>query len=225
MAGHAAFVKWMPGIEPPDVASRVLLGDFTFAYPTAIDGAFDLAMYVDAGDAIAAADALLAMITGDAAADRITAHTEHAIEPFEDLPVHIFRAMDGWLAVAFPEREAWHAFTMAFLRRGMFRRVPHDAAWHSAEANELATLVLDTHHADDAEGTAQTYGVPCVALPDWQDEAQAKALGVVASRTPSYLLADVIRYAALVPMPAADVGSAAGFRRRLEVLLGEASPN
>jgi len=217
----AVFLKLMPGTSVPALPGPSSGGSSRLMFPTPTEGAFDVALFSSSAHAVSAAEAALAWLAG---APEIAPAAVSAAGPpeLDRMPIHVFRAMDGWLAVAFPDRQAWHAFSMAFLRRGLFRSVPHDAAWHSTEANELAMMVLDTHHAEDAAGTAQTYGVPCVALPRWQDDAQAVALGVAANHTPSFRLADTVRYGALVSLGGALLPDEGGFRHYLRRLAARA---
>lgn len=189
------------------------------AGPVALDGSFESAVCFE-GDRISATAAALALDVALALAEGRAVGTSDGLlrweplaaspappapTPIDSLPggvaAQIFRAMDGWDVVALPDREAWLTFAMAFLRRNVFLRVPHDAAWHSAAANSLATLTVDTHHAEDVAGTAATYGVPCAVVPGWLDDEQAVRFGVRQSRTPSWRLSDDLQYAALLPVP------------------------
>ena len=88
------------------------------------------------------------------------------------------------------------------------------------EVNELATLVLGTHRAEDIEGTSQTYDVPCLALRDWLDETQSVDGGSLEA-TPSSLLASSLQYAALVRfddrLPTGDAGTDQMLRRLVAI--------
>jgi hypothetical protein len=218
-----ACYRWWEGRGPqaadsvrtPGVAAARAAG------PVALEGAFDAALCFEgealsAGAAARALDGALALAEGRAGAlpgGRVAwepvapASAVANPTPIDALPpgvaAQVFRAMDGWDVVALPDREAWLTFAMAFLRRNVFLRVPHGAAWHSAAANGLATLTVDTHHAEDVAGTAATYGVPCAVVPGWLDDEQAARLGVRPSRTPSWRLSDVLQYAAILPLPGA----------------------
>lgn len=225
-----ACYRWWEGRTPAPPGSTPAPGPAALevAGPVALGGAFDVALcfegdVISAGMAARALDGALALAEGRAVAardGRWLAWAPASPGPANTVPTpvdalapgvaaQVFRAMDGWNVVALPDREAWLTFAMAFLRRNVFLRVPHDAAWHSAAANGLAALTLDTHHAEDVAGTAATYGVPCAVVPGWLDDEQAAWLGVRPTRTPSWRLSDMLQYAALVPVPgpvpAADV--------------------
>jgi hypothetical protein len=212
----AAFYRFWPGaaanVRDTLAAEGTTLLPPRVRYPSWLEGSFDLALELDAG----AIDEDVASLALDAAWALVSASTVPAREPAvgtgafpAGLPVQILRAMDGWDAVAFPSREAWLTFAMAFLRRRVFQRVPHDAAWHSEAANELATLTLDTHRAEDVEGTARTYNVPCAAIEAWLDDTQAVQLALKPFRTPAARLADALWYAAVVPLDGPSTDSIA----------------
>ncbi len=206
----------------PDVAPGALAAARSPAYrerlhPLALTGAFDLAIVLRARDIAEAASAALgeaAALTGlgrsGAASARGPRRGTRPRDPllpppatFDDVPasigVHLTRAMDGWNAFAIPGQPAWLSFCMAFLRRRLYMRVAYDDAWHSAEVNELAALVVGTHRAEDVEGTTFTYQVPCIAVPGWLDEEQAEADGLASLEgTESSLLASALQYGALL---------------------------
>jgi hypothetical protein len=125
-------------------------------------------------------------------------------EPFASVPadvgIWLLRAMDGWDLVATPDRPAWLSMSMTFLRKRFYFAHDHRSAWRSSAVNELATLVLGTHRAEDVEGTSQTYDIPCAAVRAWLDEAQAETAAGERSleATRSSQLASVLQYAALL---------------------------
>ena len=127
-------------------------------------------------------------------------------DPFAAVPagvgVWLLRAADGWLMMAAPDRETWLSISMTFLRKRFFSEHDHASAWRSAEVNQLATLVLGTHRAEDVEGTSATYGIPCLALHSWADAAEAELAGNPSlEATRSSQLASVLQYGAILAAP------------------------
>ena len=180
-------------------------------------GAYDLAVRMEAGDgagadasnALAVARAILAgrlRRTGDGWLAAMTpppvAAPPPAIDAFAGLaaetPLSLLRAKGGWNLLAAPDRETWLTLAMTFLNRRTWERFGPDSAWRSPDVNELATLVMGTHHTQDVEGTCLTYGIPGLALADWEDEAQAAALGGQPEAAPSALLAESLHHTALL---------------------------
>lgn len=126
-----------------------------------------------------------------------------AIDAFAGLaaetPLSLLRAQGGWNLLAAPDRETWLTLAMTFLNRRTWERFGPHSAWRSPDVNELATLVMGTHHTRDVEGTCLTYGIPGLALADWEDEAQAAAaFGDQPETAPGALLAEALHYAALL---------------------------
>ena len=116
-----------------------------------------------------------------------------------DVPVLLYRAKRGWNLIAAPDQETWLTISMTFLNRRAYQRFDVDRGWHSPDVNELATLVLGTHHSVDVEGTCLTYGIPGVSLPDWADEYQAEQNGAAEPEaTRSARLAESLEYAAIL---------------------------
>ena len=127
-------------------------------------------------------------------------------DPFAAVPagsgVSLLRARDGWLMLAAADRETWLTISMTFLRKRFYAEHDHASAWRSAEVNELATLVLGTHRAEDVEGTSATYGIPCLALHSWADAAEAELAGNPSlEATRSSQLASVLQYGAILAAP------------------------
>ena len=136
---------------------------------------------------------------------------EPEFDPFADLgdeiPLLLLRAKGGWNLVAAPDRETWLTLSMTFLNRRTYERFDHEAAWHSPDVNELASLVLGTHNTQDVEGTCLTYGIPGLSLQDWSDEAMAEREGGPPEATRSAVLAEHLHYAALLRAAPAGAGS------------------
>ena len=187
-------------------------------------GAYDLAARMetvggagaDASRALAVADAVIAGRLwrardgwSAALAPPPVAATPPAIDAFAGLaaetPLSLLRAKGGWNLVAAPDRETWRTLSMTFLTRRAWERFAPETAWRSPDVNELATLVMGTHHTRDVEGTCLTYGIPGLSLADWEDEAQAAALGGGPEAAPAALLAESLHYAALLRGPDAPL--------------------
>ncbi len=119
------------------------------------------------------------------------------LEP--EVPLLLLRAKGGWNLIASPDRETWLTLSMTFLNRRTYQRFDPEAAWHSPDVNELASLVMGTHHTQDVEGTCLTYGIPGLSLADWEDEAQAeRAGGGDPEAARSACLAEELHYAGLL---------------------------
>ena len=144
------------------------------------------------------------------------------LNPFADVPldvgIQILRARDGWNLMACRTKETWLTISMTFLRKRLYSRFDERTAWRSRDVNELATLVLGTHRAENIEGTSGTYDVPCLALTDWLDERQAEGGSLEA--TPSSLLASSLQYAALVRVDGKIAPHAEQMLRRLVAIGG-----
>ena len=125
-----------------------------------------------------------------------------------EVPLLLLRAKGGWNLVASPDRETWLTLSMTFLNRRTYQRFDPEAAWHSPDVNELASLVMGTHHTQDVEGTCLTYGIPGLSLTDWEDEAQAERAGGDPEGTQSARLAEELHYAALLRGGAATLREA-----------------
>ena len=123
------------------------------------------------------------------------------------VPLLLLRAKGGWNLVAAPDRETWLTLSMTFLNRQTYQRFDHEAAWHSPDVNELASLVLGTHNTQDVEGTCLTYGIPGLSLRDWSDAVIAASTGGPPEGTRSALLAEQLHYAALLRAPATGTAS------------------
>ncbi len=123
------------------------------------------------------------------------------------VPLLLLRAKGGWNLIAAPDRETWLTLSMTFLNRHTYQRFDHEAAWHSPDVNELASLVLGTHNTQDVEGTCLTYGIPGLSLRDWSDAVRAESEGGPPEATRSALLAEQLHYAALLWPPARGAGS------------------
>jgi hypothetical protein len=127
-----------------------------------------------------------------------------------EVPVLLLRALGGWNLVAAPDDEVWRALSMTFLNRRAHQRLEHRRGWHSPDLNELATLVLGTHHSVDVEGTCLTYGIPGLSLPEWADsEERLAAAPIGPALSPPAQLAEQLEYAALLDIrgdPAASPG-------------------
>ncbi|HCU99913.1 MAG: hypothetical protein CL897_04250 [Dehalococcoidia bacterium] len=117
----------------------------------------------------------------------------------EAVPFLLLRAMGGWNIVASPDRDTWLTLSMTFLNRRAYQRFDTEGAWFSPDVNELASLVMGTHNTQDVEGTCLTYGIPGLSLVDWEDERQATLIDRKPEETRSALLAEELRYAALLP--------------------------
>lgn len=180
-------------------------------------GAYDLAVRMETGDsagadasrALAVAEAILAGRLRRADGGWLAALTPPplvapppAIDAFAGLaaetPLSLLRAQGGWNLLAAPDRETWLTLAMTFLNRRTWERFGPRSAWRSPDVNELATLVMGTHHTRDVEGTCLTYGIPGLALADWEDEARAAASGGQPEAAPGALLAESLHYAALL---------------------------
>lgn len=153
--------------------------------------AFDASLSVEAATifeaAAAALDAASALALGRPARDSHPPVVSSTAFPVlaHGIGVQVLHARDGWVALAAPDRATWLTLSMTFLRRRLYHRYDELSAWRSAEVNELATLVLATHHAEDVVGTCDTYGIPAFLVPGWQG-AQSAAL------------AEAVHYGALV---------------------------
>ena len=123
------------------------------------------------------------------------------------VPLLLLRAKGGWNLVAAPDRETWLTLSMTFLNRRTYQRFDHEAAWHSPDVNELASLVLGTHDTQDVEGTCLTYGIPGVSLRDWSDAVMAEREDSRPEGTRSALLSEQLHYGALLRAPAAGTAS------------------
>ena len=128
-----------------------------------------------------------------------------------DVGASLIRARDGWVLMAAPDRETFRAISMTFLRKHFYFEHSERTAWRSAAVNELATLVVGTHRAEDVEGTSETYGIPCLCLRSWLDEVQSSGEKAGLEATRSSQLAGLLHYGALV---------SEGGRRRGEDALG-----
>lgn len=162
-----AMMKFWPGAAVPALPVGAIA-----AGGAAFDWVVELPAALTPGDA--AAD-LLALLSGAEAAPlpsvrRVRDHADHAPD---DLPLcpplSLWRARDGWLLVHTATRESWRNFCATFLNRSAYRDVAPECAWSDAEINRLATIILDTHKADDMVGTCLTYQVPAAAVPGWHD--------------------------------------------------------
>ncbi len=167
-------------------------------------GAFDWEVELPGASAPAAAAELLALVSGTAPApvSLVPGADDLADHAPRDLPLcpplSLWRAGDGWLLVHTATRDSWRNFCATFLNRSAYRGVAPECAWSDAEINRLATIILDTHKADDAVGTCLTYQVPAAVVRGWHDRdrgAEGRAL------------AERLAWAALVPScPAIEEG-------------------
>lgn len=148
--------------------------------------AFDWEVALSDGSAPGeAAAALLALVSGapPISSSSVRGGDDHADHAPDNLPLYpplsVWRARDGWLLVHTATRESWRNFCATFLNRSVYRDVAPACAWSDAEVNRLATIILDTHKADDAVGTCLTYQVPAAVVPGWHDRdrgAEGRAL-------------------------------------------------
>lgn len=210
------------GAPPPDAAGALPIASLATTL-----GAYDLAADVgEAGSAGATASRALAVAEavaggrvwraggGWAAGAEATgvAVPEPERDAFADIPAEVpfllLRAMGGWNLVASPDRETWLTLSMTFLNRRAYQRFGTEGAWFSPDVNELASLVMGTHHTQDVEGTCLTYGIPGLSLADWEDERQAALAGGEPEASRSALLAESLHYAALLRTDAGSLREA-----------------
>ena len=175
-----AMMKFWPGAAVPALPAGAT---------APVGEAFDREVVLPGGLAPGdAAAALLALVSGAAVAclpsvQRARDHADHAPDHLPlCLPLSLWRARDGWLLVHTATRESWRNFCATFLNRSAYRDVAPECAWSDAEINRLATIILDTHKADDAVGTCLTYQVPAAVVPGWHDRDRGVAGRALAER-------------------------------------------
>ena len=211
------------GAPSPDASGALPLGEVATTL-----GAYDLAVDVgEAGRAGATASRALAVAEAIVAGrvwrrdggweaglegTRPAVPSPEGDDAFRDIPRDVpfllLRALGGWNLLASPDRETWLTLSMTFLNRRAYQRFDAEGAWFSADVNELASLVMGTHNTQDVEGTCLTYGIPGLSLADWEDERQAAPAGREPEETRSALLAEELRYAALLRTPRAPLREA-----------------
>jgi hypothetical protein len=161
-------------------------------------GELDVALVIYAPHAGAAASMALGAAKGFAPDSATPADGVFDAVPPE-YGLMLLRALDGWLLTGIADQEAWLAFSMAFLRRRLYHEYTPATLWRAPAVYELATLVLGTHRAEDAAGTARLYGIAALAPPGWLDEVQlAGGHGNTAEDTPSARAAHAIHYATVL---------------------------